>query len=298
MIFLIIILGAYPWLNNFGVIQSLRYFISPFVKILQNPKINLWFIDNYTNVDGNKMGWLGYTWILYYIYNIGIYIPCFFFVCAVTKKYRLITKSKLTKYSSIYILSCLLFFSIAEIFPRLGIAYLPDRAWLFASLSFIFFIPFTINTFEKYLRNNLIFLFIMSAIISLLLGWITTYAKQGWTTKNEFDAMKFIKNNTAPDSLIISQASNGPGISYYAKRKFIMPENEFTHTANYSDTENVIKKNNISYMSESLISEKEQIVQKLQENLDKIAKGSEKKKNNFAKIMASQTKKVKEINSK
>lgn len=240
MVFLIlalILFGLYPWFSDFGIISSFKRYSKPFINALSHPKIDLWFIDSYKNIDGYQMGWPGITAIFYYAYNLGLVIPVLIVFSIATK-----FKTKLfSKENWLYLTSFIIFFTIAEIFPRIGLAFYPDRAWLFASLSLAFLIiPFVHKFFTKNVQQRksikIKLLVIALLFFSIFASWVVIYLKQGWVSKNEYEAAEYIKNNLPQDAAIITQSGNKPMVKYFAERIYVLPESYFF-------TENNLKQN-------------------------------------------------------
>jgi len=231
MVFLIlalILFGLYPWFSDFGIISSFKRYSKPFINALSHPKIDLWFIDSYKNIDGYQMGWPGITAIFYYAYNLGLVTPILIVFSIATK-----FKTKLfSKENWLYLTSFIVFFTIAEIFPRIGLAFYPDRAWLFASLSLAFLImPVIKNLFQKNIlkisgsKINLILILLIC--FSIIASWAIIYLKQGWISKNEYQVAKYIKENIEADAVIITQSGNKPLIQYFSDRIYVLPQANF-----------------------------------------------------------------------
>lgn len=285
-----IIMGAYPWLSQVGFIDLFIHFLEPFCNAIVHPKFDLWFINGYINVDSNEMGWPNYTWILYYFYNLGFSL--IFFIPLLFLKRKGITL-KFRDYS-IYLIGFFIFFSIAEIFPRLGLAYLPDRAWLLAVLSISPIIPSLIDKLEMAdtkisLNKTIAFLLIISISSSLLI----TYLKKGWTTPNDFKVIEFFNNKKEDDAIILIQGVSRPIIKYLTNYQPLIPNEEFIESSdkkyielmingendaqksaltNQSKTlEKEIEKNISDYLSsESSKQQRERAIGKLNENNQKL----------------------------
>lgn len=236
---LLIFMAVYPWIKNFGLVDIFLILIKTFLSGLSHPSFRLWFINNYTNIDGSQMGWPGLSSLFYYGYNLGLFsVLAIFLVILKIKNVKVNCKK-----NWVYLYCFLFFFLIAEILPRLGLSYLPDRAWLFVSLTLaIIFIPATISIFNGINRRVALILCIVF-VVSVTLSPITTWAKQGWTTKAEYKAAMFIKNSTPDNSSIISQGGNLPMVEYFTGRKLIVPDNEFFMDSSAPiDTEAILQK--------------------------------------------------------
>lgn len=213
---------AYPWMRDMKLFQAIFYFFKPFAHYTIHPKLNMWFIDSYVNTDGNPMGWPGLSWILYYGYNLGLVFP-------VVAAALLLLRGKFEKSKraipGIVIFTFILFFAIAEVYPRLGLAFLPDRAWLFVALMLAYISLLKLADIKSKIVNSKIWIpaIIVLMLCSFTVSWCLTYQKQGWVTKNERSAAQFIKDKTPADSIIITQGTNDPLINFFAERYFLMP---------------------------------------------------------------------------
>ncbi len=268
LIVLFALIGFYPWLRDLGIIKQVGNLLKPFWRIMLHPKLDLWFINNYINIDGNRMGWPGYTWIYYYGYNLGIVLP----ILALTVIIKKVKIDWDLKNNWLYLVSFLAFFLIAEFFPRIGLVFLPDRAWLFASLSLAFFIPILLKNIskafpEKILSWGVIFLL----LISFLVSWGITYAKQGWTTQKEYEAVQFIKKNLPKEAVIVTQSGNSPMVSYFSERLFAKPPEKFFKKNNIEEDLNLLE-SLPEYISQKkyYLSERESLEATLREDLNQI----------------------------
>lgn len=217
LIIFFICFSLYPWLKNLGFLSQLTNYFKYFTDVIIRPQWKLWFINSYKNIDGSEMGWPGFYSIFYYGYNLGIVFPIIIIILIVKKiKIQLLLKD-----NWIYFISFCIFISIAEVFPRIGLAFLPDRAWLFVALSFCFFIPLLLKSFSNVLSERFIKSFVFAIIIaSFSVSWAITYAKQGWITKDEYNAAVWMKNNISKNTIIFTQMSLSP-MQYFADRSFI-----------------------------------------------------------------------------
>lgn len=221
-IFALLMIAIYPYAEKSGAISMAKGFSSVFSKYLLHPHFDLWFIDSYKNVDNIQMGWNGSNSLFYYGYNLGLGLLAVIIALFFIKKRAKITSRE----SWAYWLCIIFFFAIAEVFPRLGLAYFPDRAWLFLSVGLALLMPMYIVRLESIKKSHLIVIG-SGVIISILLGFALTYFKQGWTSKNEYQAAQYLQENTPTNSLIISQQGNSPMISYFAERTHLIPDSNF-----------------------------------------------------------------------
>lgn len=175
-----------------------------------------WFLDNFTNIDNVTQGWSGIEVIKYYAYLVGSVLP----IVLILGFSRTVLK-KILRFEYIpFWVSFILFFLIAEVFPRFNTNFLPDRAWLFVTITLIFFsLPFL----EKIVSQTPQKLFVFSIIILFLISFggsfHLAYAKQGYVSQEEYAAAEYLKNNTPENSVIVSQQGNAVLINFFGKRK-------------------------------------------------------------------------------
>jgi hypothetical protein len=107
---------------------------------LEKAHFNWSYPAQYSNIDRNLMGWDSWSGIIkFYAYYIGPVLGGILFIFLILfsyKKFRVFLFEKLQQPGlAIIFLSFLIFFIIAEVFPRFpGLALLPDRAWVFAGI--------------------------------------------------------------------------------------------------------------------------------------------------------------------
>lgn len=215
---------GYIVLKQLNILGDLDKFTTPFWQVIIKPKFDLWFINNYRNITGTQMGWPGMTWLLYYAYNLGIVLPLVILWLLGRKRGKWI-KESFTSNIPIWI-GLIMFFLIAEIFPRIGVAYLPDRAWLFMTICLALLLPDIMKNFA-FEKKKVLYGMVILFMISFIASWFIVYAKGGWTTPKEYLAARFIKDNISPDAFVISQHSNNPMIQYFGKRTFLEAPKDF-----------------------------------------------------------------------
>src|SRR3989338_3354584 len=112
------------------------------IRALWSPHPNFLFPQQYVNIDGNQMGWGDFFGVVkYYLFYIGPALLVTFFIILCHIKDNTVRALFRTRESKVLIGIFLVFFTIAEILPRLtGIALLPDRAWVFAGMIALFFL--------------------------------------------------------------------------------------------------------------------------------------------------------------
>jgi hypothetical protein len=215
-----LILLAFVAIYTTPVWGYLHYFLYLLFKYFRLSNFRLWFINNYQNTDHNQMGWPGFSFLLYYGYNLGLAAGYLLLVWLLQRQKASQQLSFLPVY--IFIAIGLVF---AEVFPRFGFAYVPDRAWLFIVTGLCFLFPAFLSRipFSKASKYGVV------CVVALSIGtsWVVTYLKQGWVTPGGYQAAQWLAQNTPSDSDIISQAGNSPIIEIYAERKMISQSSFF-----------------------------------------------------------------------
>lgn len=139
---LILALGLFNFpllspLFDFAAVWSTKIFT-----LVIHSQTNFLFPAQYTNIDGNSVGWEGFFGITqYYTYYFG---PASALILLFLVFRRTIIRSWIKKQEVIFLLlSLLLFLLISDVFPRFfSIALLPERALGFVSLFLLAFTPF------------------------------------------------------------------------------------------------------------------------------------------------------------
>lgn len=213
--------ALYPWIALARITSDIWHLVKLFGHALSQGHFTFWFIDHYRNADGGELGWPGLSALLYYGYNIGLFLPIIVLVAGVWKRKLW---QGLWQKSYWAILGVLVFFLvIAEVMPRFQLAYMPDRAWLFIALSVSLLIPRMIAAISGSKKSWLLPLVAVSAVLSLLAGTAITYAKQGWITPQEYEAVEFIRNQTPKDAVFLGGGGIRILVIYYGQRTFIRP---------------------------------------------------------------------------
>jgi len=174
-----------------------------------------WFINDYVDVGDTHLSWTGINAVLYYLNNgifllLALAVIIFLFI-----RHRL----KLKLYFLPSALYFFFFFAIAEILPRVGIVFLPTRAWVHMMLAGICLMAVFASELEKKckLRNFAIFLIILSVVgASGTIYVMKNNVKKVY--KEEMPVANFIKNNTPENSIILSSQDNQALVSIYSNR--------------------------------------------------------------------------------
>lgn len=193
---------------------------SSLIPALMNIHPNFLFPQYYVNVDGNQMGWGDWIGITkYYLFYIGPAIfTLFFSLFFLTKKdFRESTRSK--EWMSFFLIFAL-FFTLAEIFPRiLGLAFLPDRAWVLAGPTALFF---TLTLFHLPIGKNKLFLWILIAGFSLNIGaalYINNMKKYVFTDA-QMIAADWVKRSL-PENRVLFAIENQKSLEFFSHSSVI-----------------------------------------------------------------------------
>lgn len=137
-------------------------------KNFSNIHPNFLFPQEYINVDGNAMGWGDLLGVAkYYLFYVGPALLLLFATLPFIKKSAW-SRYLLSPEGRFLSLAFLLFFLIAEIFPRaIGMAFLPDRAWIFGGVFALTFFPLL---FETHIGKNKYLLMLFLVGFSLNIG--------------------------------------------------------------------------------------------------------------------------------
>ena len=205
-----LVILSLPWLRDLGLLEPLADIAGRSLRILGKAKFDWWFIDSYTNVDGNQLGWPDFSWLFYYGYNLGLILPILLVIGQSKKLLKDLPKIWLA------ILGALIFLTIAELLPRFGLAYLPDRAMLFFAIAAAFSLPFLLS------YNKLKPIIILSILIfSLGTSWGLTWTKQGRVSPSQAQAAEFIKEKTDQGAIVIAQGGAAAWVRYFAQREWV-----------------------------------------------------------------------------
>jgi|GEM_PF-1369835 len=218
--------ALYPWVASTGILGDLKELGYLLINTLKEGHFTFWFLDNYRNVDGNEAGWPGITALFFYSYNLGLFLPALFVGLMVWRQRQSVPAQTRRGFWPIF-LSLGLFLLVAEVAPRFGLAFLPDRAWLFLALSLSALTPLLIARLKLVRLPQPVYLsLIAAASLSLAANWGVTYAKQGWLEVKDYPVIEFIRAETPPNSVFLTQGSNHVLIRYYTERRMIRPPEE------------------------------------------------------------------------
>lgn len=212
--------------SNISAIQfGLRFVKNILLQISYVGSWKLWFLSNY-NTDGTALsiGWPGWQGALkYYAYYASPYISLIG-ALVISRKHFRFWRDRLWQ---VILPGIAIFLGVAEVLPRLNFIYLPERTWVFTDvlllLGSIPLYAFLQKKLKPHQTSLAVILLTVSMMIGLAGSLYVAHSKSAVTSVNEYQAALWIRQNTPENSLFITQASNGPMITYFAARTFNVP---------------------------------------------------------------------------
>lgn len=187
-------------------------FIQNFSKFF-DLNFNIWFLSGYQEIDGARFSYTGINLIFYYLLH-GLptfFIGIFLLIIARIKKIKPSIALPLILYLLIYL-------SIAEILPRIGVFFLPYRAWPHLSFAICLIVAIIAKDLNlKKLNYGLITLTLGATIGSFLL----MYALGSSTTRSESSLIQAVSNNIDESGIVLSQQYNRSMVWLYGNRDFM-----------------------------------------------------------------------------
>lgn len=207
-----------------------------------------WFLSDY-KVDGYQLGWSGSQAALYYLYNgILLLIAIAFLLWLTKKKIRWITLMPALIFTFIY-------FSVAEILPRFGLFYYPNRAWPHLIIGLVVLvITMTMNFRWRHPSfKPLIIIALGSAILAGVVGWTQlTLHKGGFFMREEIPIRDFIRDKLPDQStLFVTQSSNQALVGIYSEQQSVAIPYLTTFSDPQTISEEVIEKTTIYKITKS-----------------------------------------------
>ena len=265
LLFIIII---YPYCKIFNssiilgkTVPLAIYAISFFTKI----NWRWWFINNYTTIDGFNLGWTGFNILLYYLYNgallLTLLVSLYLFI--------LVKKIRIGLYFVLPFIYFIIFFSFAEIIPRLGLYFLPNRAWVHLMLVSVVILALLVELIEKHKTNikYLPMVLIILPMIGLVGSIYVANNNINQVYKEELPVANFIRYHLSNNSVIISSQDNYTLVNLYGTKHYgridpdkIINKNEFSQLIqeelqNLSQEKIIIIKPKTIQINETLIND-------------------------------------------
>lgn len=192
-----------------------------------------WFIDSYTTIDGFNVGWPGIQALHYYLYN-GLLVLALMLPLSLLLLWKG-RVSKAEKHRSWIILIPLsyvaIYFAFAELLPRIGLFFIPNRAWPHLMLGLLVCLMLFIENNQDFLAKKvrlLAPLFVLAILPGIFGTLYLTQNRIGNVFPEELAAAQFIQSNTPENSLFISTQNNTDLVRLYAKRNFqVVTEDQY-----------------------------------------------------------------------
>lgn len=194
-----------------------------FLKVLPSFHWRWWFIDHYVTPDGFDLGWPGILSFYYYLYNGAIALLGLIVVS------WLLIRAKFLRFSTIVVpfAYVIIYLAAAELLPRIGIFFFPNRAWVHLMLGAVVIFALLLQQLEKITGSakKLVIYFSIGIIVLGSLG--TLYVARDNVSviyREERPLISFLKDKTPSNSLVISSQDNSALTVIYAERNYIQLE--------------------------------------------------------------------------
>lgn len=215
ILLLVVILMPYIYIFwNSGAFSNFFERINYIWSLFHGINFQLWFIDNYKTMDGMELGWPGIMALFYYAYN-GLAL----LAIAIYLLFRGSRKLDLKALSPI-IFYIIIFFIIAEIMPRFGFFFIPNRAWVHLMLAVAVLISIIgaeyYSDFTKSLKIILSLLIISGITASIYIALDNVSA----IYPEEKESIKYI-NSLPKNATVISSQDNESLVEIYGDRNYI-----------------------------------------------------------------------------
>lgn len=192
------------------------------LNVLTELRTNFLFPEYYINIDGNRMGWESIPGVIkYYLFYVGPVLALIFSALFFERDRVFRRKVLFSKYAAPLTLSFLAFLIIAEALPRFfSIAFLPDRAWVFAGAFAIVFIP---PLFASSMGRNRIFLWMIILGFSLNIGAAIYFntLKKYVITEPQLSSAQWIKRNL-PEKRMLFTTDHKNLLSFYSQSEITL----------------------------------------------------------------------------
>lgn len=236
------------FVSNLSLIKSYAMFIMRWAKEITvsflHPRFNYTFPLEYVTVDGIEAGsktiiGVAKTYLGYAGPAIALSFLAVFYLLVrkkiEIKRYRIILKK--SRELQILFAGFLIFFTIAEILPRFpGIAMLPDRAWIYASIFFpLFFLLFAVEVPERPMSKKIYYTYITCILLSVGGAIHGNYLKKDLITKGQIQSAEWIKRELPQNRIIVSDEKDQL-LRYFSQSKIFDVDKGFFHNEENLDT--------------------------------------------------------------
>jgi len=238
--YVLLLIVVYPYIilfNLLSVLSQVFYMADYAAGFLNQFGWKWWFLSNYTSIDGANLSWTGINALFYYLYN------GFFLILLLLGLYILIKIKHLKTgfYLLLPTIYFLIFFAIAEVLPRIGLNFLPNRAWVHLMLAAVVLLALYLEILCKNKINIRYLNFILLCLIIIGSLGILYVSKNNVDQifKEEMPVAEYIKHELPADCVIISSQDNLALVNIYADRNYgrITPN----HQINKSEFDNLIE---------------------------------------------------------
>ncbi|MBI3251427.1 MAG: hypothetical protein HYZ62_00780 [Candidatus Andersenbacteria bacterium] len=216
-------------LSNVAVISPLpRFFffwVGQFWQFM-NVHGNWYFPARYTNVDGNTVGWTGLQGIIKYY---GYYVGPLVFACTLLVLGRLTLKPKpaavfkqaiANPTTMVALFGLCATLAVAEVFPRVfNISILPERAWLYAQIFYVFFIALYVQT-QTAAQKKITPLLLLCILVNICGAMYVNYQKKYITPDYKQASLVWIKE-TLPENSIFVSTSDIYLLKFHAQKNLV-----------------------------------------------------------------------------
>jgi len=171
-----------------------------------------WFLDNYQTTDEQNLSWRGIGALFYYLYN-GILVLLLLIYILMKKYKEKICLPVFVYPATFYFLFYLL---LAEVLPRFGFFFLPNRAYIHMMLAVIIIFAVIVANFKAVKFIKLISGALIVVIVVGYTGALYVSANNvNEIYKGEIGVSKYIKGNLSADDLLVSSQDNSSLANVY-----------------------------------------------------------------------------------
>lgn len=215
---LIVIAPYFKLYNLGGIFTQVFSMIKYATHFLNGITWRWWFINNYATIDGASLGWSGISAFLYYLYNgllVLLMLSALFYI-------RVKNKIRIGLFLILPVIYFIIFFAFAEILPRIGLYFLPNRAWVHVMIAAIIILALYVEAFTK---KNIRLKFLDIALVGLIIfgyGGTLYVAKNNveQVFKEELPVAKYIKSDLPQNAIVISSQDNMTLVTVYGNRAY------------------------------------------------------------------------------
>lgn len=168
----------------------------------------------YANVDGSQVGWGSWQGVAkYYLFYAGpalaVLLAGLFILWATHKReWHDFTSAFFRKELAVALWIFLVFFSLAEIFPRFfGFALLPERAWGFAGLIAVFLVPVMLRLTGRKYQSLFLAAFLAAILLNAGAALYVNAQKKYLIPPEHVESAVWIRRELPPDRIIFSRGN-------------------------------------------------------------------------------------------